>query len=34
MQMWQEIEFREGLAFNLVQLDKPPATWDESTPIA
>jgi SnoaL-like protein len=34
MQIWQEIEFREGLAFNLVQFDRPPATWDEATPIA
>jgi len=34
MQTWQEIEFREGLAFNLVQFDSPPATWDEATPIA
>jgi hypothetical protein len=33
MQMWQEIGFREGLAFNLVQFDRPPATWDEATPI-
>jgi ketosteroid isomerase-like protein len=33
MQMWQEIEFREGLAFNLVQFDRPPPTWDEATPL-
>jgi ketosteroid isomerase-like protein len=34
MQIWQEIEFREGLAFNLVQFDRPTAAWDEATPIA
>jgi SnoaL-like domain len=34
MQMWQEIEFREGLAFNLVQFDRPPAAWDEATHVA
>jgi hypothetical protein len=34
MQLWQVIEFREGLAFNLVQFDKPPAAWDESIQIA
>lgn len=34
MKMWQEIEFREGLAFNLVQFDRPPAAWDEATHVA
>jgi hypothetical protein len=34
MQIWQVIEFREGLAFNLVQFDRPPARWDEAAPIA
>jgi hypothetical protein len=34
MEIWQEIEFRDGLAFNLVQFDRPPAGWDEATHIA
>jgi hypothetical protein len=34
MEIWQEIEFRNGLAFNLVQFDKPPAGWDEARHIA
>jgi|SRR5580693_5410731 ketosteroid isomerase-like protein len=33
MQMWQEIEFREGLAANLAQLTGPPPGWDEAAPI-
>jgi hypothetical protein len=27
-------EFREGLAFNLAQFDRPPAAWDEAIHIA
>lgn len=34
MEIWQEIEFRDGLAFNLVQFDRAPAGWDEATHIA
>jgi hypothetical protein len=31
---WQEIAFREGLVLSVVQIDEPPAGWDEATPIA
>jgi ketosteroid isomerase-like protein len=33
MQMWQEIEFRDGLAFDLAQFDQPLAGWDEAAQI-
>jgi hypothetical protein len=33
MEVWQEIEFRDGLAFNLMQFAEPPAGWDDATPI-
>jgi SnoaL-like protein len=30
---WQEIAFREGLVWSVVQIDDPPPEWDEATPI-
>jgi SnoaL-like domain len=29
---WQEIEFRDGLVWSVVQIDEPPPEWDQATP--
>jgi hypothetical protein len=31
---WQQVTFRDGLGFMVVQFDEPPPEWDEATPIA
>jgi ketosteroid isomerase-like protein len=33
MEAWQEIAFREGLAFTVTQLATPPVGWDDATPL-
>ena len=30
---WQQVTFRDGLAFMVVQFDEPPPEWDDATPI-
>jgi hypothetical protein len=30
---WQEIAFRDGLILSIVQIEGPPAGWDEATPL-